>query len=79
MTEWVFWGDRQMVSVYGNIYLRTFVEDWFKIIDVMAKSRTQFICQNCGANYQKWTGKCDNCGEWNTLSMAASSTAAIRQ
>jgi DNA repair protein RadA/Sms len=33
----------------------------------MAKSRTQFICQNCGASYQKWTGKCDNCGEWNTL------------
>lgn len=33
----------------------------------MAKSRTQFICQNCGASYPKWIGKCDNCGEWNTL------------
>lgn len=33
----------------------------------MAKTRTQFICQNCGASYPKWTGKCDNCGEWNTL------------
>lgn len=33
----------------------------------MAKSRTQFICQNCGASYPKWTGKCENCGEWNTL------------
>lgn len=33
----------------------------------MAKSRTQFVCQNCGASYPKWTGKCDNCGEWNTL------------
>ncbi len=33
----------------------------------MAKSRTQFICQNCGASYPKWMGKCDNCGEWNTL------------
>jgi len=37
MTEWTFWGDRQIVSVYGNIYLRTFVEDWFKIVDAMAK------------------------------------------
>ncbi|MDP1694778.1 MAG: class I SAM-dependent methyltransferase, partial [Candidatus Woesearchaeota archaeon] len=37
MTEWVFWGDRQIVSVYGNIYLRTFVEDWFKIVDTMAQ------------------------------------------
>lgn len=33
----------------------------------MVKSKTQFICQNCGAVYPKWTGKCDNCGEWNTL------------
>src|SRR5690606_17709055 len=33
----------------------------------MVKSRTQFICQNCGASYPKWTGKCENCGEWNTL------------
>lgn len=33
----------------------------------MAKNKTQFICQACGAVYPKWTGKCENCGEWNTL------------
>lgn len=33
----------------------------------MAKSKTQFVCQNCGASYPKWTGRCENCGEWNTL------------
>lgn len=33
----------------------------------MAKSRSTFVCQNCGASYPKWTGRCDNCGEWNTL------------
>lgn len=33
----------------------------------MVKFKTIFVCQNCGANYPKWTGKCDNCGEWNTL------------
>lgn len=33
----------------------------------MAKSRSNFVCQNCGANYPKWTGKCENCGEWNSL------------
>lgn len=45
----------------------------------MAKSRTQFICQNCGASYPKWTGKCDNCGEWNTLveQMAVSSGKSV--
>ncbi len=25
------------------------------------------MCQKCGAAYQKWQGKCDNCGQWNTL------------
>jgi DNA repair protein RadA/Sms len=33
----------------------------------MAKSRVQFICQNCGSVHQRWAGKCDSCGEWNTL------------
>ncbi len=33
----------------------------------MAKNRTQFVCQNCGAVYAKWTGRCENCGEWNSL------------
>ncbi len=33
----------------------------------MAKSKSNYVCQNCGATYPKWTGKCDNCGQWNTL------------
>ena len=33
----------------------------------MAKPKTQFICQNCGASYQKWTGQCTSCNEWNTI------------
>jgi len=33
----------------------------------MPKARSKFICQNCGASYPKWTGRCENCGEWNTL------------
>jgi DNA repair protein RadA/Sms len=27
-----------------------------------------FVCQNCGAAYNKWQGKCESCGEWNSLS-----------
>ncbi|OYW85449.1 DNA repair protein RadA, partial [Candidatus Saccharibacteria bacterium 32-49-10] len=34
---------------------------------VVAKARSQFVCQNCGTSYPKWVGKCDNCGEWNAL------------
>ena len=33
----------------------------------MAKSSTQFVCQQCGATYPKWAGKCDACGSWNSL------------
>ena len=33
----------------------------------MAKARTQFICQNCGTVHSRWAGKCDSCGEWNTI------------
>ncbi|MFJ7353644.1 DNA repair protein RadA [Phyllobacterium sp. NPDC097923] len=33
----------------------------------MAKARIQFICQNCGGVHTRWAGKCDSCGEWNTL------------
>ncbi len=33
----------------------------------MVKSVARYVCQNCGASYSKWAGKCDNCFEWNTL------------
>jgi len=33
----------------------------------MAKSRTRFVCQNCGATQPRWMGRCPECGEWNTL------------
>lgn len=32
----------------------------------MAKTKTVYICSNCGADSPKWLGKCPNCGEWNT-------------
>lgn len=33
----------------------------------MAKLKTKFVCQQCGASYGKWAGRCENCGQWNTL------------
>ena len=33
----------------------------------MAKTRTSYVCQNCGAITQRWQGKCESCGEWNTI------------
>ena len=31
------------------------------------KSKTNFVCSNCGARFAKWAGRCENCNEWNTL------------
>ena len=33
----------------------------------MGKVRSKFICQKCGSSFAKWAGRCENCGEWNTL------------
>ncbi len=33
----------------------------------MSKKGVEFVCQNCGSTYPKWQGKCDSCGEWNTI------------
>jgi DNA repair protein RadA/Sms len=41
----------------------------------MARRETSFICQNCGAAYGRWQGKCDACGEWNTIAEESSATA----
>ncbi|MGQ0484498.1 MAG: DNA repair protein RadA, partial [Hyphomicrobiales bacterium] len=28
---------------------------------------SNFVCQSCGAAASKWSGRCENCGEWNTI------------
>ena len=33
----------------------------------MAKSKTQFSCTTCGNITNKWSGRCDACGAWNTI------------
>ena len=33
----------------------------------MAKAKGSYVCQACGAPYTRWQGRCDACGEWNTL------------
>ncbi len=31
------------------------------------KSKTVYVCSNCGYEVGKWMGKCPDCGSWNTL------------
>jgi DNA repair protein RadA/Sms len=37
----------------------------------MVKPPTRFVCQSCGAVTAKWAGKCETCGEWNTIAEEA--------
>ncbi|NGY03776.1 DNA repair protein RadA [Solimonas terrae] len=42
----------------------------------MAKAKTQYVCQSCGAVSPKWVGQCADCGAWNTLSETVAVPAA---
>jgi len=46
----------------------------------MAKTKTVYVCSNCGADSPKWIGKCPGCGEWNTYveELIAKETTAKR-
>ena len=33
----------------------------------MSRRNLTFVCQNCGAASARWQGKCEACGEWNTM------------
>lgn len=37
----------------------------------MARQTENFVCQSCGAVYGKWQGRCEACGEWNTVAAEA--------
>lgn len=33
----------------------------------MAKVQVKYICQDCGASYPRWMGRCEQCGAWNSI------------
>lgn len=43
---------------------------------MVKKLGVKYVCSNCGAHYGSWTGRCSNCGEWNTLSQQVEITTA---
>jgi len=42
----------------------------------LARKTTTYVCAACGASFPKWGGRCDACGEWNTLSEEQAPEAA---
>ncbi len=43
----------------------------------MARSKTSFVCQSCGAVSGQWAGRCNSCGEWNTIVEEAGRNSGI--
>jgi len=43
----------------------------------MARKNTQYVCQSCGAVHPRWGGRCDACGEWNSIIEEASEAAPL--
>lgn len=42
----------------------------------MAKVKTLFVCQACGASHSKWQGQCSSCSAWNTLEESVAESTA---
>ena len=45
----------------------------------MSKSKSVFVCQSCGQESSKWTGKCSGCNEWNTLEEQLQTSSKSKQ
>ena len=41
----------------------------------MARAVSEYVCNQCGNVSTKWSGKCEGCGQWNTISEIAGSSA----
>lgn len=58
MAKWHFWGEKEFSDVYENIYIRSYMEDWFNIISEIVKeinsykiSRKQILDIGCGEGH----------------------------
>jgi DNA repair protein RadA/Sms len=44
----------------------------------VTKSQSRYVCQECGASYPRWQGRCEACGGWNTMVEEAGQPSAPR-
>ncbi|RUO64927.1 DNA repair protein RadA/Sms [Pseudidiomarina planktonica] len=45
----------------------------------MAKAKTAYVCQDCGADFPRWLGQCSECKAWNTITEVRLAPANSRQ
>ncbi len=71
----VDWGDRELPDVHkllGNIYLRRgslglAATEFKKALGFRKQVLIPYVCSNCEHKTMEWTGRCQNCGKWNTF------------
>jgi len=71
----VDWGDKEFPDVHkllGNIYLRRgslglAASEFKKALGFRKQIIIPYVCSNCGHKITEWTGRCPNCGKWNTF------------
>ena len=50
-----------------------------RILSMSKKTKTAFVCDQCGADYPRWNGQCASCGEWNTIKEIRLAPAALEK
>lgn len=45
----------------------------------MPRTKTAYVCKECGAHSVKWQGQCPDCGDWNTLSRTTLASGAVKR
>ncbi len=71
----VDWGDRELPDVHkllGNIYLRRgslgiAASEFKKALGFKKQVIVPYTCTNCDHKTTDWSGRCPNCGKWNTF------------
>lgn len=70
----VDWGDQELPDVHkllGNIYLRKgslglAASEFKKALGFRKQIVIPYVCSSCGDKTTDWSGRCQNCGRWNT-------------
>jgi tetratricopeptide (TPR) repeat protein len=71
----VDWGDRDYPDLHkllGNIYLRRgslglAASEFKKALGFKKQIIVPYVCSNCNVQTVEWSGRCQNCGKWNTF------------
>jgi hypothetical protein len=71
----VDWGDKEFPDVHkllGNIYLRRgslglAASEFKKALGFRKQIIIPYLCSNCDLRTTDWSGRCPNCGKWNTF------------